>query len=303
MTAHARELTVLGTAGQSPTRERSQSSYVLRWNDELIVFDPGEGTQRQLLHAEVHTARITRVCITHLHGDHCLGLAGMVQRRRLLGARRPLVIHHGSWATEGIERLLHGNEIDFDLGVELRPHEPGTTERVDGFDLTALALDHTTDTVGWRLEDLPARHMLPDRLEALGVRGFDIGRLAEEGSVDTGKRTVTLDEVSEVRPGVHSFAFVMDTRWCDNALRLAEGVDLLVCEATYLDVDRELAAAHGHLTAAEAARLAVEAGARRLVLSHYSERYTDLAPFRAEAEAIHPDVVVAEDLTVVPVPA
>jgi ribonuclease Z len=107
--------------------------------------------------------------------------------------------------------------------------------------------------------------------------------------------------MSEHRPG-QVFAFVMDTRLCDGALALAEGADLLVCESTFLDCDADLAAGYGHLTAAQAARLAVEAGARHLVLTHFSQRYPDDAAFAAEAGEIFPDVVVVRDLDRVPVP-
>jgi ribonuclease Z len=112
---------------------------------------------------------------------------------------------------------------------------------------------------------------------------------------------VTVEQMSEPRPG-QVFAFVMDTRLCDGARALAAGADLLVCESTFLERDADLAAAYGHLTAAQAARVAKAAGARRLVLSHFSQRYPDAADYAAEAAEIFPDVVVARDLDRVPVP-
>lgn len=112
---------------------------------------------------------------------------------------------------------------------------------------------------------------------------------------------MSVDDVTLPRPG-QSFAFVMDTAPCANAVELARDVDLMVAESTYLDSEADLAADYGHLTAAQAASIAVQAGARRLVLGHFSSRYTDSAAFATEAGAIHPDVVVAEDLTVVRVP-
>jgi ribonuclease Z len=112
---------------------------------------------------------------------------------------------------------------------------------------------------------------------------------------------VTLEEMSEPRRG-QVFAFIMDTRLCDAAFALADGADLVVCESTFLERDAGLAAAYGHLTAAQAARIAAEAGARRLVLTHFSQRYPDDAGFAAEAGELFPDVVVARDLDRVPVP-
>jgi ribonuclease Z len=157
--------------------------------------------------------------------------------------------------------------------------------------------------VGWRLEESPGRRLLPERLTAYGVAGPAVGRLLRYGAVEIAGRRVSLEQVSVPRAG-QRFAFVMDTRRCEAAEELAEGVDLLVCEATFLDRDADLARRFGHLTAAQAAGLARDAGARRLVLTHFSQRYgAEERPFLDEARAIFGDVVVARDLLRVPVPA
>ena len=144
-------------------------------------------------------------------------------------------------------------------------------------------------------------YLRPDLLEAAGVHGPDVGRLLETGSIDVDGRRIDLSEVSEVRPG-RSAAVVMDTAACDNAVRLAAGVDVLLCEATFLESESFLARDYGHLTAREAATIAREAGVGLLVLTHFSARYPDLDRHRREAEAVFPDVVVAHDLAVVPFP-
>ena len=140
--------------------------------------------------------------------------------------------------------------------------------------------------------------LLPERLSAAGVDGPDVGRLVRDGEL----RGVRVADVSEPRPG-QRVAFVMDTALCDGAYALAEGTDLLAVEATFADRDADLARRHRHLTARQAARLARESGARRVVLLHVSRRYPDPAELLAEAQEEHDDVVVAEDLDVVPVPA
>jgi ribonuclease Z len=144
--------------------------------------------------------------------------------------------------------------------------------------------------------------MLPDRLEAAGVRGPDVSRLQRDGVLDVGDRRVRLDEVSEPRPG-QRFAFVMDTRLCDAAFDLARDADLLVCESTFLECDADLAERFGHLTARQAARIAAESGARRLVLTHFSQRYGDDATvYLDEARQVFDDVIAADDLDVIDVP-
>jgi ribonuclease Z len=298
----ARELVVLGTASQVPTRYRNHNGYLLRWDDEAFLFDPGEGTQRQMIFADVSASAVTRVCITHFHGDHCLGLAGVSQRISLDGA--PHVVHAYYPASGQVyyERLRHAS-IYYDVG-RWEPHPieaAGEIERTPAWTLSARLLDHGVETFGYRLQEADQRTMLPDRLAALGIAGPAIRKLIADGRIEAGGRTVTVDEVSSPRPG-QAVAFVMDTRMCDAAVELAQGADLLICESTYLAADADKARDHGHLTAAEAATIARTAGVRQLVLTHFSQRYPEVEPFVEEAKAIFPHVVAARDGETIAVP-
>lgn len=298
----ARELVVLGTSSQVPTRYRNHNGYLLRWDDEGILFDPGEGTQRQMIYANVTTSAITRICVTHFHGDHCLGLAGISQRISLDRVPHTVFAHYPASGQVFFDRLRHASIFHDVAHIEPRPiRAPGVIHESNELVLSTLPLDHGVEAWGFRLEERPRRTMLPDRLAAAGVRGPMISRLIADGALEIEGRVVRLEEVSTARPG-QSFAFVMDTRMCDNAVALARDVDMLVCESTYLSCDADKARENGHLTAAEAATIASRAGARRLVLTHFSQRYTDGEPFVAEARAIHPDVVAARDADVLPIP-
>jgi ribonuclease Z len=304
MAMSARELVVLGTASQAPTRHRNQNGYLLRWDAEGVLFDPGEGTQRQLLLAGVASSAITRICITHFHGDHCLGLPGVLQRLSLDQVAHPVGVWYPAGGQEFFDRLRRCALYNDTVDVRAHPVPDGgvVDPGPEPFTLVAARLDHRTETVGWRVVEPDGRRMLPDRLEAAGITGPDVGRLQRDGSLVTADgREVTLDAMSEPRRG-QVFAFVMDTRFCEAALALADGADLVVCESTFLERDAGLAAAYGHMTAAQAARVAAEAGARQLVLTHFSQRYPDDAEFGAEAGEIFPDVVVARDLDRVTVP-
>jgi ribonuclease Z len=297
-----RELTVLGTAGQVPTRSRNTNGYLLRWDDEVLLFDPGEGTQRQMTLVGTPASHITRILITHFHGDHCLGIAGVVQRLALDRVAHPVSIYYPASGQHYLERLLRASAYYERHHLILRPvGQEGVVGQGPTLSLRAARLDHGIETFGWRLEEPEGRRMLPERLEALGITGEAIGRLQREGSIETGGRVVPLTEVSEPRPG-QSFAFIMDTRVCDAALELARGADMLVCESTYLTSEEELARGYGHLTAAQAARIAAEAGVRLLVLTHYSQRYPDHSVLLEEAQAIFPNVVAATDLARIEVP-
>jgi ribonuclease Z len=297
-----RELVVLGTSSQVPTRTRNHNGYLLLWDGEGILFDPGEGTQRQLTLAGVSATSITRLCLTHFHGDHCLGVPGIVQRLALDQVAHQVTAHYPADGAEFFARLRHAS-IFYDT-VRLVEH-PVTGDGLvatGGFGtLSASTLDHPIPTYGYRLVEPDGRRMLPEKLAGLRIAGPDVGRLQREGRIEVGDRVVTVDEVSEPRRG-QRFAFVMDTRLCDGVYALADSADLLVIEATYLDAEADLAAAHGHLTAAQAARVAAESAVRRLVLTHFSQRYDDLSRFADEAAAhFDGDIVIAEDLARVPV--
>jgi ribonuclease Z len=300
----ARELVVLGTASQAPTRARNHNGYLLRWDGEGLLFDPGEGTQRQMLHAGVAVSAVTRICLSHFHGDHCLGLPGVVQRMSLDRVAHPVVAHYPASGQAFFDRLRHASV--FHEVAELR-EEPVAADGVLATGtfgtLEARRLEHPVESFGYRLVEPDGHRMLPDALARHGIAGPDVRRLQREGSLEAGGRVVQLAEVSVPRRG-QRFAFVMDTRMCDGVLELAEGADLLVIESTFLHEDRDLAHRYGHLTARQAGRVAAQCGVRTLVLSHFSQRYADPARFRAEAADVFAgDVVVAADLDRVPVPA
>jgi ribonuclease Z len=313
-----RELVVLGTASQAPTRRRNHNGYFLRWENEGLLFDPGEGTQRQMLFAGVTASQVTRICITHFHGDHCLGLPGVLARMSLDRVPHPVEVCYPAGSREVFRRLRHASLFRDILDLRERrirgagpvyvdaesPVHPGTVP----FRLEARALSHSVPTVGYRLAEPDGRRMLPDKLAAFGVAGPDVGRLQRSGRLSVEGRTVTLEQVSEPRPG-QRFAFIMDTRLCDAAFALADQADMLVCESTFANADAALARDYGHLTAGQAGQIAAQARVRLLVLTHFSQRYESdtgsdgvdrLA--REAAEVFGGEVVLAHDLARVPVP-
>ncbi len=298
----SRELVVLGTASQVPTRYRNHNGYLLLWDGVGVLFDPGEGTQRQLILADVSPSAIDTICLTHLHGDHCLGLPGVLQRVSLDATRPGIDLYYPASGAPYVERLRHASISSRRIEVREHPVDgAGVVQPGPPFELRCAPLFHSVDTLGWRLEEPAGRRMLPRRLAALGIAGPEVGQLARDGYLDRPSGRVTVDEVSVHRPG-QSFAFVMDTGWCDGAIELANGVDLLVCESTFLSGDEELARAYRHMTARDAGRLAATAGARRLVLTHFSQRYPDGQRFLDEASEVFGDVVVANDLDRIPMP-
>jgi ribonuclease Z len=296
-------LVVLGTASQVPTRHRNHNGYLLLWDGEGLLFDPGEGTQRQLLLAGVAASSITRLCLTHFHGDHCLGVPGVVQRFSADGVAHEMRAYFPASGAEYFARLRHACSFHERANVIEVPVDADGPIAQGGFGaLEAMRLEHSIDAFGYRLIEPDGLRFAPDLLARHGIAGPAVGELQRTGSIRVNDRTVALADVSAPRRG-QRFAFVMDTRLCDAVYELADGADMLVIEATFLNDDADLATRYGHLTAAQAARVAQECGVRRLVLAHFSQRYPDLGRHRDEAAAVFGgDVVVAEDLMRIPVP-
>lgn len=289
-----RELVILGTASQVPTRTRNHNGYLLRWDGQGLLFDPGEGTQRQMIHAGVSASQITRICLTHVHGDHCFGLPGVLSRIALDGAAHPVHLHYPASGEDVVRALVSISSP----GIDLRLHPHGGSGTVaEGLEVRPLK--HRIETYGYRLVEPDSRSLLPDRLAVAGIKGADVGRLQREGTL----AGVHLDEVSVPRPG-QRFAFVMDTAPCPGAEDLADGADLLVAESTFSDDDARLASQYRHLTAGQAGKLAGGGDVDTLVLTHFSARYDDVTPLAAQAgaRAAGAKVIAAHDLQRIALP-
>ncbi|WP_251838500.1 ribonuclease Z, partial [Oceanitalea stevensii] len=268
-----RELVVLGTASQVPTRTRNHNGYLLLWDGRGYLLDPGEGTQRQMIHAGVSATQVHHICLTHVHGDHCYGLPGVLSRMVLDGVTHPVHLHYPASGEEVVRALVSVATPGLDL--HLHPHG-SAGEVAPGLEVRPL--HHRVETYGYRLVEPDARTLLPERLAAAGLSGPDVGRLQREGRLGG----VALEDVSVPRRG-QRFAFVMDTAPCAGAEELAEGADFLVAESTFSDEDAELAREYRHLTAGQAGALAAAGGARTLLLTHFSSRYADLTVLRDQA--------------------
>lgn len=300
-----RELIVLGTSSQVPTRERNHNAYLLRWDGTGFLFDPGEGTQRQLTLAGIASGSIHHICITHFHGDHCLGVPGIVQRLTWDRCDHAVHVYYPGSGQAYMDRLCSASIYESGLELVLHPVDPseGMLElcREGGYTLMAHALDHTVPTIGFRLEEPPGFRFLTAKLSQAGVHGPMVGELQRKGFVYSGDRLVRIEDVTEPRTG-NVFAFVMDTRPCPGAIALAKNADLLIVEATFASFHSELADFYSHSTAGDAARVAQRAGARRLGLTHFSQRYPDVRQHLADAQEIFPEAFCLSDLDRVEIP-
>lgn len=301
-----REFIALGTGSQVPTRRRNHNGYFLRWDEEGFLFDPGEGTQRQMAYGDLAASSIHRIFVTHFHGDHCLGLAGVIQRLSLDRVSHPVTVHYPASGEEFFQRLRYASIYHAAVDLIAAPitlpgeglHPIARTER---YTLYAHALDHAVPTLGYRLEEHDGRRFVPELLAAHNLTGPLVGRLSREGAVTVNGLTVRAEDVSVPKPG-SAVAFVMDTRACPGAVALARDADLLVMEATYTAEDQRLADEHFHASSVDAARTALAAGAHHLALTHFSQRYDSTAQHVDEARAVFPHVTALDDLAKVTIP-
>jgi ribonuclease Z len=297
-----RDIIILGCSSQQPTRMRNHGAYLVRWNDEGLLFDPGEGTQRQFIFANVAPPVVSRIFISHFHGDHCLGLGSILMRLNLDKVTHPIHCYYPASGKRYFDRLRYGTIYHETINVIEHPvYHPGLVHDDGKFRIEAAELEHGVDNLAWRITEPDTRKFDRSKLQAFGVKGPMVKELEEKGILLIDGNEVRLDDVSKVRPG-DSIAVVIDTRYCQNAIDIAKDAQVLLCESTYLEEHLDLARKHFHLTARQAATIAKQAGVHQLILTHFSARYQNLRPFEDEAKAIFPNTYIADDLLTFPFP-
>ncbi|MCH9621294.1 MAG: Ribonuclease Z [Chlamydiia bacterium] len=291
-----RDLTILGSSSQQPTRMRNHGAYLLRLNGEGFLFDPGEGTQRQFIHAGIAPPTVTRIFISHFHGDHCLGFGSMLMRLNLDRVEHEIHCYYPKSGKKYFDRLRYGTIYHEKIKVVEHPIDEAGLVHDDGeFCIYAEFLDHGVDNVAFRVQEKDERKYQRDKLEELGIYGESMRRLRVDGEVKIDGKTIKLEDVSFMRKG-DSFVYISDTRMCDSAIKIAKDATMLLCESTYLDEANQMAYKNHHLTAKQAAEIAKQAQAKKLILTHFSARYLDLSLFEIEARKIFRRTNVAEDL-------
>lgn len=295
-----RDLTILGCSSQQPTRFRNHGAYLLRWNNEGFLFDPGEGTQRQFIFANIAPTVITHILISHFHGDHCLGLSSILMRLNLDKVTHPIHCYYPASGKKYFDRLRFGAIYHETINVVEHPVTTSGIVHDDGrFCIEAAFLEHGIENVGWRVTESNQRKFDDAKLAQYGIRGSLVKELQEKKSLLIQGKEVSLEDVSWVRRG-DSFVSIIDTLPCQNAVHLAREATLLLCESTYLEEHRDLARQHKHLTAKQAALIAKEANVQELILTHFSARYLNLKAFENEAKSVFPHVHVADDFLTFP---
>jgi ribonuclease Z len=294
------ELVFLGTSASAPSIRRGLPAQMVIHNEQRFMIDCGEGTQRQLLKSGLGLKRLDKILLTHGHLDHILGLAGLLSTLMRWETLEKLSVYGGRAALERVEDLIYKivlRDAPTEIDLKFKEIKPGKLFEDKFFELTAFPVTHRgSGNFGYLFREKTHRPFLADRAEALNVPfGPERKQLVNGQAITLSDgRVIQPDEVlgPEVRGA--SLAVVGDAARTDNLLEHVRGVDTLVLESTYLDVEADLAQAHGHLTATQGARLAHAAGVGQLILTHISRRYGE-REVQAEARAIFPETLVARD--------
>ncbi len=297
-------VTFLGTGASWPTAERGLSAIAVKRGGEILLWDCGEGTQRQIQKSGLSYQQISQIWLTHYHGDHCYGVPGLLKTMALNERTSPVHVY----GPPGLPRLvaawkeLRGWPREFEIHVqEVRP---GDVIHKDGYDVHVYQGDHGIQNLCFALQE-PDRPGFFDKPKALALgipEGPLFGRLQRSETVTTKDgRTFTPEQVlGPPRPG-RRIVYSGDTQPCLGVMEAAVNADLFICEATFTQDLVDKAREVRHMTAAEAAGIAAKAKARRLVLTHISPRNKDTSPLANEAKAVFPAVEVATDFTTIEV--
>ena len=288
------DLVFLGTGAGVPSRDRAMSSVALKNGSSVILFDCAEGTQRQLMLSPVSFMKVDAIFVTHMHGDHMLGLPGLLQTMGFAGRDRPLTLCGPAGFRSSLEKLLGACDGDVESELDVLELPPGESVKVPGGRVTAFATEHGTPSLGYVYDQdpLPGKFDKEKALE-LGLQpGPDFAAIQRGESV----RGVPPESiVGPKRPGLR-VAYTGDTVKLDSIAEAVSGSDVLIHESTYSADDSELAAKNLHSTCVQAAETAVKASAKCLILTHISNRYNDTEGLLAQSRSVFQNAFVASDM-------
>lgn len=302
------EITILGTSSMVPTKERNVQSFYLEDKGEGILFDCGEGTQRQMNIASINRNKVRKILISHWHGDHVSGLIGILQTvGNQLGTYedefekdKPELHLYGPKGTkEHMTHLMKATVAEIGK-INIIVHELEMKYQKffenENYELWCTPLRHSTPVLGFSFVEKDRRKINVTKAENLGLKpGPKMGKIQRGESITINGKKITPEEVTHLIKG-KKITVIADTMPCNEAVELAEQSDLLICESTFESSLEEKARAYKHMTAEQAAGIAQQSGSKKLILTHFSQRYKQVDELVKEARALFPETDAAFDL-------
>ncbi len=286
----------LGTGQAIPTSRRNHTALLLQYKSEVLLIDCGEGTQRQFRKAKINPCKLTRILITHWHGDHILGLPGLLQTLALNNYNKTLKIYGPRGTKKFIELMFRMFVFAGKLKIEVEEVKGKFLETKE-FYIEATSLKHGPPINAYSFVEKDKRRLDKKKLNKLKIPSSPLlGELQQGKNIKHNGKTIKASSVSYIEKG-KKITFLLDTVLFENCYKAAKNSDLLIAEANYLDKDKELAKEHKHLTARQAALIAEKSKSKKLILTHINQRYDNKeSALLKEAERIFKNTELAEDL-------
>lgn len=291
-------LTFLGTSCMVPTKDRNHASILFSHGSENILFDCGEGTQRQLKIANFSLMKITKIVISHWHGDHVLGIPGLLQSMAAgLNADKKLIIYGPKGTKKRIKKMFETFIFDNKLDLSITEYKKDNQKIIENNDfiVESFLLDHGVETHGFRIAEKDRKRINMNYVNKIGIpNGPLLGKLQQGKDIDfNGKKILSEDATYIVKGKV--IGLINDTLLCDNCIKIAKNTDLLISEAAYDSSLEKKAIEYKHMTARQAAQLASQNNVKKLVLYHFSQRYKTIEIILNDAKDIFENTIAAFD--------
>lgn len=292
------ELTFLGTSSMVPTKERNVQGIYVEYKGEGILIDCGEGTQRQMAIAGINRIKVKKILISHWHGDHVAGLVGLIQTIGNIQEKVKLEIYGPTGTKMRMKHLMNScifyNKVEVIIR-EINPKKLTKFYENNDYELYAAPLEHSVPCIGFRFVEKDQRRIDMSRAKKLGLKeGPDIGKLQEGTSIIINKKKINPDDVSTITKG-KVVSFILDTAVCNNCKVLAKDADLLVSECVYAADLEEKAEKYKHLTAQHIALVASQNNVKKLIVTHFSQRYKEVSKVLQDARDIFSNTDAAFD--------
>ncbi len=299
-------ITILGSSSALPTSDRYPTAQVLSASERFFLIDCGEGTQRQLRVNKIRFTKIEHIFISHLHGDHCFGLIGLISTLGLLGRKAPLYIHSHSHLEKLLQPQLDYFCTDLPFQVVFDAFDPKQKTLIyedKAIQVETIPLKHRIPTVGFLFKQKPEDRKLKKEFVFTHQPGIKDMVAIKNGGDYLNKDGVVMPngEITLDPPKTLSYAFCTDTKYNENIIEQIKGVDVLYHEATFASDNAQLAKKTYHSTAEQAAQIATKAGAGKLLIGHFSSRYKNLTILLDEAKTVFPNTFLANEGNVIKV--
>ncbi|WP_299525036.1 ribonuclease Z [uncultured Methanobrevibacter sp.] len=291
------EITFLGTSSAVHTYTRNHPGIILKAFGEVMLFDCGESIQKQLIYAKISPMKISKIFISHYHGDHILGLPGLLQSLNFRGREKPLKIY-GPKGLENVKNAIYSlGFCKIDFPIEFIEIENGTIVETEEYIIKSQKVKHNVTNLAYSIEEKKKPRFLREKAIELGVpEGPLFGKLHNNQEIEVNGRIIQPNQVlGKPRKGV-KITYSGDSRPCEEMIEFAKDSDLLIHESTYMSEDQDKAVENFHSTSQEAATIAKYSNSKKLILTHISPRYTDSDQLLKEAKEVFKNVEIATDL-------